>query len=526
MPPPGTRITTTTPKGRALLATRHFSPGDLIATFTSPILALPDGPSMRTTCNYCLRTQSSSPRPLRACTACKAAVYCDATCQRLHWKAVHKAECGMFKRVRANVGKDWLPTPTRAGGTLEGNVESFRREEGVWADFELQAMAAVVYGGLLESDEMLARAKEILCKIQTNAFNRLDADTGMAGIFLDAELSMINHSCVPNAFIGFDKRVAMLRAERDIAVGDEIEISYVDHTLPKSARQEGLRLYHFQCACPRCVEDLDVYQVASRSPVIPLNKFSLQPNIDRLRNPPVHAANASSAVVETTYKAWRTEAASGGSEDMVTRRQWRLCKALVQAKMWAIEPVPSTILQAVNLCQADPRTWAYALPLSCFLATECEPVKYVAPFTPWRVKGVMVLAKLLAETARLAAAGVLSEDCPDKALIAILEKSDQVTMCEGMLRLVVHWARVGASEDWEILKEAEDLLEQVESLEGRREKEARLLRKWAMNPEDPEAKAFFEYAVLSPVNELAALAIGIMDDKLWSPNSSAVVKSQ
>jgi hypothetical protein len=64
-------------------------------------------------------------------------------------------------------------------------------------------------------------------QIQTNAFNRLDADTGMAGIFLDAELSMINHSCVPNGFIGFDKRTAMLRAERDIAVGDEIEISYI-----------------------------------------------------------------------------------------------------------------------------------------------------------------------------------------------------------------------------------------------------------------------------------------------------------
>jgi len=38
---------------------------------------------------------------------------------------------------------------------------------------------------------------------------------------------MINHSCVPNAFIGFDKRTAMLRAERDIGKGQEIEISYI-----------------------------------------------------------------------------------------------------------------------------------------------------------------------------------------------------------------------------------------------------------------------------------------------------------
>ncbi len=99
---------------------------------------------------------------------------------------MHKAECKMFARVRDNVGKDWLPTATRAvaqvllllkagdpdivaafgdGGSLQGNVDGFRKDEKVWADFELQAMAAVVYGGLLESDKMLARAKEILCRV-------------------------------------------------------------------------------------------------------------------------------------------------------------------------------------------------------------------------------------------------------------------------------------------------------------------------------------------------------------------------
>ena len=49
----------------------------------------------------------------------------------------------------------------------------------------------------------------------------------MAGIFLDATLAMANHSCVPNAFVSFDKRVALLRAEREIGEGEEIEISYV-----------------------------------------------------------------------------------------------------------------------------------------------------------------------------------------------------------------------------------------------------------------------------------------------------------
>jgi SET and MYND domain-containing protein len=92
----------------------------------------------------------------------------------------------MFARVRKSVGKDWLPTPVRAvaqvmlrlragdkevreafesGSGLEGNVEAFRKEKEVWADFELQASAAVVYAGLLQGDEVLAKAREVLCKV-------------------------------------------------------------------------------------------------------------------------------------------------------------------------------------------------------------------------------------------------------------------------------------------------------------------------------------------------------------------------
>jgi hypothetical protein len=55
------------------------------------------------------------------------------------------------------------------GGSLQGNVEGFKANEQAWADFELQAMAAVVYGGLVESEDMLDRAKEVLCKVSERA---------------------------------------------------------------------------------------------------------------------------------------------------------------------------------------------------------------------------------------------------------------------------------------------------------------------------------------------------------------------
>lgn len=88
-------------------------------------------------------------------------------------------------------------------------------------------MAAMTYSGVFMNEDGLRVAMRFLCQIQTNAFNRLDADTGMSGIFLDPALARVNHSCVPNAFIGFDKRTATLRAERPIKEGEEITISYI-----------------------------------------------------------------------------------------------------------------------------------------------------------------------------------------------------------------------------------------------------------------------------------------------------------
>lgn len=246
--PPGTRISSGT-NGRCLIATQTYTPGSVIATFSSPILALPDGPGAKTTCNWCLRVGSQNASvKLKACTGCKATVYCDAKCQRAHWKAIHKAECKVFNHLQKELGKDWLPTPVRATvqillllkaendavadafegkDKLEGNVEGFKTDAKVWQDFELMATAAAVYSGSLQNEQGLDAAKDVLCQVQTNAFNRLDADTGSSGIFLDRNLAMVNHSCVPNAFAGFDKRTATLRAGRQIKEGEEITISYI-----------------------------------------------------------------------------------------------------------------------------------------------------------------------------------------------------------------------------------------------------------------------------------------------------------
>ncbi|KAK4660385.1 hypothetical protein QC762_118470 [Podospora pseudocomata] len=547
-PPPGTAFSSG-PHGRSLVATQDFTPGSLIATFSSPTLALPDGPSMRTTCNYCLRVGSNegfSPVSLKACTGCRAAVYCGPTCQRAHWKSIHKAECKMFARVRETTGKDWhvarflLPTPARAlaqvlltndkgirdpfdgSDPLESNLEGFKADEQVWGDFELQAMAAMTYSGVFMNEDGLRVAMRFLCQIQTNAFNRLDADTGMSGIFLDPALARVNHSCVPNAFIGFDQRTATLRAERPIKEGEEITISYIANDKPRSIRREGLRLYYFECDCPRCVDDLDVYQVAQTSPVISLNSFSLQPDLTKFREPAIDKSGISMNQIEIIYKVVYDQTKSEQDTSIeAARTRWKLCKPLVEAKMWAVEPLPTTILLLATNWQTNYKWAVYALPLACFLATQCDPIKLVAPFMPWRIKGVMIITKLLAFTGELTSSGELAKRCTHEGIVGALAMADQVTMCQALLHIVVHQGSIGAAEDWDVLKEAKMMLKDLESLPGRVD-ESKMVQAWARDPEDPQAKAFFESEVLKPVNTLASFAPEILEDVLVQGQGSVV----
>ncbi|KAK4188009.1 hypothetical protein QBC35DRAFT_497557 [Podospora australis] len=546
-PPPGTLYASGS-RGRILVATRDFEPGSIIAKFDAPILALPDGPGATTTCNYCLRVGTAG--DLKACNACKAAVYCNQACQRAHWKLIHKHECKVFVRVRQSANKNWLPTPVRAviqvlfllkegnaraieaflggenaaqdniddvwvsGDALEDNVEGFKSHPKIWLDFKVQATAAIEYCGWKPTPDTVLSAQQILCQIQTNAFNRFDADSGRSGIFLDPALARINHSCIPNAFVDFHNRTAILRAYYPIKEGEEITLSYTDTNYSKSTRQEALTLYHFKCECPRCSENLDVYEVCQKSPVIPLNTFSLQPDLSKLRNPPVDRSVVSKAQVESIWKTWTEQTMPEEGDPMdVARKRWELCQPLVKAKMWAIEPLPSTLL-SLNCHWMSSYKWVfYSLPLACFLATEIDPYRNVVPFFPWRLKGVVAIVKLLTLMGSLTATGELAKRCPHEGIVGVLAIADEVLICEGLLRLVIKQAEIGAGEDWDVLQFAKEMLKDLETLPGRK-KESDLIRKWAENPEDGPGKAFFESEVLKPVRVLASFAPEILDDVL------------
>ncbi|KAJ7146160.1 hypothetical protein C8R44DRAFT_756745 [Mycena epipterygia] len=72
--------------------------------------------------------------------------------------------------------------------------------------------------------------------------------------------SHLNHACAPNVSVRhLDQRRALsritVRALADIAVGQELFITYVDPSAGYAARRAELDAWGFVCACKRCVEE-------------------------------------------------------------------------------------------------------------------------------------------------------------------------------------------------------------------------------------------------------------------------------
>ena len=78
-------------------------------------------------------------------------------------------------------------------------------------------------------------------------------DGFMIGSCLDPVASLINHSCDPNSDVYFEGLELRVRSTRTIAAGEEITMSYIDHTEGFEFRRNQLRTcYRFTCNCKIC----------------------------------------------------------------------------------------------------------------------------------------------------------------------------------------------------------------------------------------------------------------------------------
>ncbi|KAG6831021.1 hypothetical protein H0H92_013209 [Tricholoma furcatifolium] len=103
--------------------------------------------------------------------------------------------------------------------------------------------------------------RAVLARDQGNTFGIWDAatvgDSEMLGWSMYPSGSYFNHDCAPNVRKDRIKKKLCFFTTRDVDVGEELCINYIDiKDEVTSRRQELLRNWYFECACKRCHEEL------------------------------------------------------------------------------------------------------------------------------------------------------------------------------------------------------------------------------------------------------------------------------
>jgi SET and MYND domain-containing protein len=184
--------------------------------------------------------------------------------------------------------------------------------------------------------------------------------------------------------------------------------------------------------------------------------------------------------------------------------------------LWALPGVAESI-NAEIVARIEDSNISEALALACLQATHSDPYRYPAPFHPVRVKNLLVITKLISNTAAITA-GVYSSLNTLGEQNASLEKKvqdglgdiDQVSLCQMILILILRWAPKGYEATWDVSVMAKALLDDIDKLPGR-EKELSLINAWKAEPTSDSSQAFFDFAVVKPVKALAETAKSSMD---------------
>ena len=152
----------------------------------------------------------------------------------------------MIEGVKAN------DTSYKAILDLESHRDDFEkagRER--WKTMSFMAHTAIKLLGYDET--MLERAKTAMCILMCNSFGLLAPTYDSLGLVLDPQVSLINHSCSPNAVTVFDGPRLEVRALDRIKKGEEVLISYIDSSSVFRLRQGELQdRYFFTCQCSKC----------------------------------------------------------------------------------------------------------------------------------------------------------------------------------------------------------------------------------------------------------------------------------
>ncbi|KAF3970156.1 hypothetical protein CMV_006123 [Castanea mollissima] len=256
-------------KGRCLLTTRDFHPGEVIIS-QQPYVCVPNKSPVESRCDGCFTTSN-----LKKCSGCHVVWYCGSTCQKLDWK-LHRLECEALSRLDKDrrkcvtpsirlMGKLYLRRKLQSEKVIPTTAtDSYNLVEALVSHMpDIDEKQLVLYAQmanlvnfiLQQPDINIKEIAENFSKFACNAHTICDSELIPLGTGLYPVISIINHSCLPNSVLVFEGRLAVIRAVQHIPQGAEVLISYIDTTGSTMTRQKALKeQYLFTCTCPRCIK--------------------------------------------------------------------------------------------------------------------------------------------------------------------------------------------------------------------------------------------------------------------------------
>ncbi|XP_077213980.1 SET domain group 37 isoform X2 [Tasmannia lanceolata] len=273
-------------KGRCLVSTKDFSPGEVII-WQEPYASIPNNNPIDLRCDGCFASSSLSSR-LKKCSACQMTWYCGSICQKSEWK-LHQLECRALVRLSEDRRK--MVTPSirlmirlllKGKLQVEEVIPTTATDKYVLVEALMDHMSdiseekLVLYAQMANLVNLILPSLEInikgvaqnFSKLACNAHTICDSELRPLGTGLYPIISIINHSCMPNSVLVFEGRLAVVRAVEPIAKGDEVSISYIEIAASTMTRQKALKeQYHFTCTCPRCVK-VGLYEDLQESAIL------------------------------------------------------------------------------------------------------------------------------------------------------------------------------------------------------------------------------------------------------------------
>ncbi|TPX47597.1 hypothetical protein SeMB42_g03262 [Synchytrium endobioticum] len=95
---------------------------------------------------------------------------------------------------------------------------------------------------------------QYLARFECNDWFIYNPDGSASGEASYPIAALVNHSCCPNVSFGNNERTMVVRALRDIEVGEELLVTYVGDRIgsTRERKDELMDRFYFECQCARC----------------------------------------------------------------------------------------------------------------------------------------------------------------------------------------------------------------------------------------------------------------------------------